>query len=205
MFFSQACHLRTHLKMHSGEKSNKCNQCDYAEKQFEETQIMGTNQLNVTNATIPLLRQAIWGHIWKSTDKCNQKYDYAFSLAGSLRTYLKTHSGEKSQTNATSVTMPLLVQVFWGHICKRTVGKRKTNATNATMTQAGGFRKLLKTHSEHKSSKCNQFIGCICLTCEFATMLALIQLDWGHIWKRTLEESQTSVINVTMLPLTQAI
>ena len=22
--------LRTHLKMHSGEKSNKCNQCDYA-------------------------------------------------------------------------------------------------------------------------------------------------------------------------------
>ena len=27
---SRASHLRTHLKMHSGEKSNKCNQCDYA-------------------------------------------------------------------------------------------------------------------------------------------------------------------------------
>ena len=27
---SRADHLRTHLKMHSGEKSNKCNQCDYA-------------------------------------------------------------------------------------------------------------------------------------------------------------------------------
>ena len=27
---SQAGHLRKHLKMHSGEKSNKCNQCDFA-------------------------------------------------------------------------------------------------------------------------------------------------------------------------------
>ena len=26
---SQATHLKTHLKMHSGEKYNKCNQCDY--------------------------------------------------------------------------------------------------------------------------------------------------------------------------------
>ena len=26
---SRAGNLRTHLKMHSGEKSNKCNQCDF--------------------------------------------------------------------------------------------------------------------------------------------------------------------------------
>ena len=26
-------HLRTHLEMHSGEKSNKCNQCDFASSQ----------------------------------------------------------------------------------------------------------------------------------------------------------------------------
>ena len=30
---SHAGHLKTHLKMHSGEKSNKCNQCDYASSQ----------------------------------------------------------------------------------------------------------------------------------------------------------------------------
>ena len=47
--FSQAGHLRTHLQIHSGEKSNKCNQCDYATSQ-----------------------------------------------AGDLRRHLKTHSGEKS-------------------------------------------------------------------------------------------------------------
>ena len=28
--FSQAGHLRTHLRIHSGENPNKCNQCDYA-------------------------------------------------------------------------------------------------------------------------------------------------------------------------------
>ena len=30
---SRADHLRTHLKIHSGEKSNKCNQCDFASSQ----------------------------------------------------------------------------------------------------------------------------------------------------------------------------
>ena len=64
-------------------KSNKCNQCDY----------------------MPLLVQAIWGHIWKDTV-------------------------EKSQTNATNVTLHLLMQAIWGNIWKCTVEKSQTNATN---------------------------------------------------------------------------
>ena len=52
--------------------------------------------------------QVIWGHIWKRTV-------------------------EKSRTNATNVTMPLLGQAIWGNIWKYTVEKSKTNATNATL------------------------------------------------------------------------
>ena len=54
---------------------------------------------------MPLLRQAIWGHIWK-------------------------HTVEKSQRNATNVTLPLLGQALWGDILKHTVEKSQTNATN---------------------------------------------------------------------------
>ena len=64
---SRADTLRTHLKMHSGEKSNKCNQCDYASSQA--------------------------GHL-RSHLKTHS--DYASSRTGNLKTHLKTHSGEKS-------------------------------------------------------------------------------------------------------------
>ena len=63
---------------------------------------MSLNQTNVSNVTLHLLIQAIWGHIWKCTV-------------------------EKSQTDATNVTMPLLRQVIWGDIWKHTVEKSQTN------------------------------------------------------------------------------
>ena len=66
------------------------------------------SQTNATSATMHLLRQAIWGSIWKLTV-------------------------EKSQTNAASVTLHLLIQAIWGNIWKYTVEKSQTNATSATM------------------------------------------------------------------------
>ena len=70
-------------------------------KRFEDTfwkRTVQWSQTNATNATIPLLKHAIWGHIWKCTV-------------------------EKSQTNATNVTMHLLRQEIWGHIwkCKKKI------------------------------------------------------------------------------------
>ena len=59
---------------------------------------------------MPPLRLAIWGDIWK-------------------------HTVEKSQTNATNVTMPLLKRSIWGDIWKCTVQKSRRNATNVTLHQ----------------------------------------------------------------------
>ena len=36
---SHTGHMRTHLKMHSGEKSNKCNQCDYSSSETDNLKI----------------------------------------------------------------------------------------------------------------------------------------------------------------------
>ena len=75
---SRADVLRTHLNTHTGEKSNKCNQCDYAFSQASN------------------LRTHLKTHSAEKPNKCNQ-YDYASSDAGDLRKHLKTHSGEKSK------------------------------------------------------------------------------------------------------------
>ena len=64
-------------KDNSGEKLNKCNQCDYASSQ---TGNMGTH---------------LKTHSRGKSNKCNQ-CDYASSHTGNLRTRLKTHSGGKS-------------------------------------------------------------------------------------------------------------
>ena len=55
-----------------------------------------------SNVILPLLKQAIWGHIGK-------------------------HIVEKSQTYATNATMHPLEQAIWGDIWKRTVLKSKKN------------------------------------------------------------------------------
>ena len=74
--FSQAAHLRRHLRTHSGEKPNKCNQCDFASIQAGD------------------LRRHLKTHSGEKSNKCSQ-CDFASYRASGLRIHLKTHSGEK--------------------------------------------------------------------------------------------------------------
>ena len=69
--------LMAHMKMHSGEKTNKCNQCDYASSEAGN------------------LRKHLKTHSGEKSNKCNQ-CDFASSQATPLKTHLKTHSGEKT-------------------------------------------------------------------------------------------------------------
>ena len=71
----QAGDLRRHLKTHSGEKSNKCNQCNYA------------------SIEAGILRRHLKTHNGEKPNKCN-KCDYASSREDSLKIHLKMHSAE---------------------------------------------------------------------------------------------------------------
>ena len=73
----QATQLREHFVIHSGEKSNKGNQCDYASSRAGH------------------LRKHLKMHSGEKPNKCNQ-CDYASSEAGKLRRHLKKHSGAMS-------------------------------------------------------------------------------------------------------------
>ena len=64
--------VRTHLKTHSGEKSNATNMdsCRRFEETFESTQRWKVKQMHVI---LHLFRQAIWDRIWKLTVERSQK------------------------------------------------------------------------------------------------------------------------------------
>ena len=66
---------------------------------------------------------------------------------------------KKSQTNATTVTMPFLTQLIWGHIWKYTNAILTINV-NLHGKQMKLMRFGIKTHSGEKSNKCSQ--------CEYA-------------------------------------
>ena len=91
------------------------------------------SQTNAINATMPLLRQAIWGHILKFTvekSHTNATNVYMALLMQAIIGHIWKHTVQKSQTNVTNVTLHALIQVLWGHIWKDTVEKSQTNATN---------------------------------------------------------------------------
>ena len=73
----EADNLRTDLRTHSKEKSNRCNRCNYT--YFYEID----------------LKKHLKRHSGEKSSKCSQ-CDYVSFNAGNLRTHLKTHIGEKS-------------------------------------------------------------------------------------------------------------
>ena len=69
--------LEETFKTHFGDKSNQCNQCEYATSRAGD------------------LRKHLKIHSGEKSNKCNQ-CDYASSRTGDLRKHSKIHSGEKS-------------------------------------------------------------------------------------------------------------
>ena len=78
--------LRAHLKIHSGENSNKCKPCIVSGRLFETT--FENAQWSATSVTLHPLKHVVWRDIWK-------------------------HTEEKGQTNATNVTIVTLVAFVW--------------------------------------------------------------------------------------------
>ena len=135
--------------------------------------ILKKSHTNATNATLHLLGQTVWEHIWKLTV-------------------------EKKRTNATTATLHLFGQIIWGDSWKK-----RTSATicDFPSIQAGDFRKHLKTPLGEKAYKCNQcdFASVRAdnlrrhlkkhTNATNATLHLYRQAIWGHIWKLTLEKS----------------
>ena len=136
-----------HNRTQSGDKSPKCNQCDYASNYAGN------------------LRAHLKTHSGEKAYKCDQ-CGYTSYHAGKLRTHLK-HTVGKRPTNATNQ----IRQIIWGDSWEHTAGKGHANATNMTLhptMQAGRMRLCLfpcmwfqKTFERERAFKCHQ--------CEYAS------------------------------------
>ena len=89
-------------------------------------------------------------------------------------------TAEKSQTNATNATMPLLRQAIWSDIWKRTVEKSQTNAITVIMHLLGQtiWGHIWKRTVEKSQSNAIN-----------VAMPLLRQVIWGDICKHTGEKS----------------
>ena len=93
------------MKIHSGEKSNKCNQCDYASYQAGD------------------LMRHLKIHSGEKFNKCSQ-CEFASSRTDKLKTHLKTHSGEKTK-KCNHCDFASSQVAIWRDIWKRTAEKSK--------------------------------------------------------------------------------
>ena len=81
-------------------------------------------------------RQAVWGNIWKRTvekSQTNATNVTMHPLRQAIWEHILKHTMVQSRTNATSVTMHPLMQAIWEHIWKHTVEKNQTNVTSVTL------------------------------------------------------------------------
>ena len=140
---------------------------------------------------MPVLRQAIWGHIWERTVEKSQTNATNVTLhphgQGIWRDILKS-TVEKSQTNAANLTMHPLRQVIWGHIWNTHNGEKpnKSNQCDYASSRADSLRTHLVEHSGEKPDKCNQ--------CDFTSSRADVLRT--HL-KCTVGKSQTNATSVT--------
>ena len=102
--------LRTDLKTQSGEKSVKCNQCDY------------------TSSRASQLRIHFKTHSGEKSNKCNQ-CDYASSGAGNSRTQFKMHSAQCAHCTVGSPCIPCQFQFSIFNILLSTVYNCCTECT----------------------------------------------------------------------------
>ena len=177
--------LREHLKMHSGEKSHKCNQCNFA-----------------FTAAIRVHLNSHYGGTWNICNQCN----FASSHASSLRVHLKMRSGEKSnkcgQCNYGSLRPSSLkthlkihsvkkkkvfIKVHWECIWWNTLERSQTNATYVTSSHASALRRHLKINTGEKSWNVNNVI-----------MHLFTHLTWKFTWKLIVEKRQINAISAIM-------
>ena len=126
-----------------------------------------------------LLRQAIWGNIWKDTvekRQTNATNATMHPLGQAIWGHIWRHTVEKSQTNAINVTLLALRQAIWGIIWKFTVEKSQTNATSVIMHPLiWALWGHIWRHTVEKSQT----------NATNVILHPLIQVLWGHIWKHT--------------------
>ena len=106
------------------------------------------------------LMQVIWGHTWK-------------------------HTLEKSQTNATCVTMHHLRQVIWGHTWKNTLEKSRTNVTSVTLpalTQVLWGDILRDTDQCRKDKSHNYLSLCKSIT-NFEIRIPIDEINCFNFWR----------------------
>ena len=165
------------MKTHSGEKSYKCNQCEYASVQAVD------------------LRRHLKSHSGEKLFKCGL-CDFASVWAVALRTHLKTHSGEKSykcnQCDYASARADDLRRHLKIHSGEKSY---KCNQCNYASVRANILRSHLKTHLGEKSQLCNQCNYASVKVSNWKTRMRLSYCLQSYLWIMFLLEYSSIILD----------